>query len=431
MKIQPAKSLRGTLNLPGDKSISHRAAMFGGIAEGITRVNGFADSQDCQSTLDCLSMLGVEVKRENDTLLVSGPQGGLKKPARILDVGNSGTTARMLSGILAGQPFMSELTGDESIQRRPMQRIIDPLTQMGAKIESNQGRVPLKISGGDLKPITYRLPVASAQVKSCILLAGLLADGWTTVIESVPTRNHTELMLKTFGANLSVESVGEEQHIKVSGKAALHSQEIFVPGDVSSAAFFICAALMVPNSEIILKNIGLNPTRTGLIDFLIQNGAAIEILEKRNLNNEMVGDLRVRHSRLIAQTGEGFRIGSPLIANLMDEIPILAILATQSDSDFLICDATELRHKETDRIATIVEGLRAMGAKVDELPDGLIIPGKQTLTGALINSHGDHRIAMAFAIAALVADGPTEIIGAASAAVSFPEFFNCLNRLVK
>ena len=429
MKIQPARSLRGTVRLPGDKGISHRAAMLGAIASGTTIINGFASSQDCQSTLNCLSHLGVSAEKREGQLLITGPPSGLTAPQQILDAGNSGSTVRMLSGILAGQRFTTEITGDQSIQRRPMQRIIDPLSQMGAKIESNDGRAPLRITGGNLQPITYRLPVASAQVKSCVLLAGLFAKGDTTVIESIPTRDHTERMLQTFGVNLTVSPDGQDRRITVTGPAHLQSQEINVPGDISSAAFFVCAALIVPNSEIVLTSVGLNPTRTGLLDLLIDLGADIEILDHKHFNDEPVGDLRVRSGKLTSS--DRIMVDGPLIANAIDEIPILAVLATQSSAGLEIRDAGELRLKESDRIATVVEGLRTMGAQVEELSDGMIIEGEQRLRGARINSHDDHRIAMAFAIAGLVADGETEIVGAESAAVSFPEFFETLDSLAQ
>jgi 3-phosphoshikimate 1-carboxyvinyltransferase len=403
--------------------------MLGAIASGTTVVKGFASSQDCQSTLNCLSHLGISAEKRDGSLLIIGSSNGLNPPRQILDVGNSGSTMRMLSGILAGQSFESEMTGDQSIQRRPMQRIIDPLTQMGATIGSSDGRAPLRINGGNLKPITYRLPVASAQVKSCVLLAGLFATGETTVIEPIPTRDHTERMLRTFGVDLEIKTHGQDRHITINGPTRLESQEINVPGDVSSAAFFVCAALIVPDSDIVLTDVGLNPTRTGLMDLLSGVDANIEILNQKNFNDEPVGDVRIRHSKIVGR--EKIVVDGALVANAIDEIPILAVLATQSESGFVIRDAGELRHKESDRIATVVEGLRSMGARVTELPDGMNIEGKQRLHGARIDSHDDHRIAMAFAVAGLVAEGETEIIGAESAAVSFPEFFDTLNSLAQ
>jgi len=300
---------------------------------------------------------------------------------------------------------------------------------MGTTIESNDGRAPLRISGGNLQPITYRLPVASAQVKSCVLLAGLFAAGETTVIEPIPTRDHTERMLRTFGVNLEIKTHGQDRHVTVQGPARLEAQEINIPGDVSSAAFFVCAALIVPDSDIVLTDVGLNPTRTGLLDLLSGVGADIEILDQKDFSDEPVGDLRIRHSRIASH--EKIVVDGALVANAIDEIPILAVLATQSQSGFVIKDAGELRHKESDRIATVVEGLRSMGARVEELPDGMNIEGKQRLHGARIDSHDDHRIAMAFAVAGLIAEGETEIIGAESAAVSFPEFFDRLNSLTQ
>lgn len=426
MIIHPARSLRGIIALPGDKSISHRAALLGALAEGQTKIENFASSLDCQSTLDCLQHLGVTITRSGATVVIDGVgSAGFHASPRPLDAGNSGSTIRMLAGVLAGQPFTTEITGDESLRRRPMQRIIAPLAEMGATIEAQDGRAPLRITGGALKPITYRLPVASAQVKSCVLLAGLFADGYTTVIEATPTRNHTELMLAAFGAELTSQPTGQAQQITVHGPARLTAQEMQVPSDLSSAAFFIAAALMVPDSDLTIKAVGLNPTRAGLLELLTGLGAEIERLDQRTISGELIGDLRIRPGRLKSPAGL-VQVNGALIANLIDEIPMLAVLATQSDADFVIADAAELRHKESDRIKTVATGLTAMGAQVEERPDGLIIPGRQKLRGAAIDSHGDHRIAMAFAVAGLAAEGPTEILGAEAAAVSFPEFFQTL-----
>ena len=421
--IRPSGKLSGRLQLPGDKSISHRFAMLGAIAEGATRVANFATSQDCHSTLGCLRLLGVPISAEaSDRVTIQG-RGlwGLKASAETLDAENSGSTIRMWSGILAGQRFTTSISGDESLQRRPMKRIMAPLTQMGARIEAIQENYPpLTIHGGNLRPIRYELPVASAQVKSAVLLAGLYAEGETIVVEPVLTRNHTELALRGFGVEVSTS----QNTAAVRGGQKLCGIEATVPGDVSSAAFFIGAATLVPGSEILLTGVGLNPGRRGIVDLLIEMGASIEILESRLQGGEPVADLRVRQAAL-----RGGNIGGAQIPQVIDEVPVLSVLATQSEEGMEIRDASELRVKESDRIRSIVENLRAMGARVEEFEDGIAIPGRQRLRGTVVKTYADHRIAMAFAIAGLVADGETVIEGAECAGVSFPGFFETLEKM--
>lgn len=438
MKIQPASSLRGTIKLPGDKSISHRAAIFAALANGETVIENFASSADCASTVECLRNLGVEIERENSTVRVKGVgKNGFTAPVRELDCGNSGTTMRLLTGVLAGQTFDSVLIGDESLSKRPMRRVIEPLSQMGAKIEAENFCAPLKIFGRNpLKAIAYQMPVASAQVKSCVLLAGLNAGGTTTAINpaaetQTPTsRNHTELMLGFLGADIEETFIetenGFEQAISIDGNSELVARNLNVPSDISSAAFFIVAASCLENSEIVLENVGLNPTRTAILDVLKRFGADIEIVNEKNVNGEIVGDIKVRgHGNLTVQTASNLVAGD-VIANLIDEIPILAVFGTQIETGLEIRGAAELRVKESDRIKSIVENLRRMGATVEEFPDGLRVE-KSALKAATIDSFGDHRIAMAFAVAALFAAGDTEIGGADAAGISFPEFFETLS----
>jgi 3-phosphoshikimate 1-carboxyvinyltransferase len=423
ISIRPSGKLSGRVQLPGDKSISHRFAMLGAIAKGPTRITNFATSQDCHSTLACLQMLGVPVTAEANNRVTIQGRGlqGLKPSDKTLDAENSGSTIRMLSGILAGQRFTTRISGDESLQRRPMKRIMAPLTQMGARIEAvGENYPPLTIHGGSLQPIRYELPVASAQVKSAVLLAGLYAEGETTVVESVLTRNHTELALRGFGAEVKTG----QNTVSVRGGQQLYGIETAVPGDVSSAAFLIGAATLVAGSDITLQDVGLNPGRRGIVDLLIEMGAAIEILDSQLQGGEPVADVRVRPAVL-----RGGKIGGTQIPQVIDEVPILSVLATQSDEGMEIRDAGELRVKESDRIRTIVENLRAMGAHVEEFEDGLAIRGRQRLQGAVIKTYGDHRIAMAFAVAGLVAEGETLIEGAECAGVSFPGFFQIMETL--
>ncbi len=425
VKITSAVSLRGDFHLPGDKSISHRSAMFAAIGAGTSRLRNYSSARDCQSTLDCLEALGIVVKREPGLITVEGAGiDGLRAPTQMLDAGNSGTTIRLLSGILAGQNFTSEITGDESIQRRPMKRIIEPLVAMGARIEARESNfAPLTIHGGNLQAFTYTPPMASAQVKSCVLLAGLFTDGKTTVIEKTPTRNHTEVMLREVGAALQIETAADGQHISVAGRQPLKALgDYTVAGDLSSAAFFLVAALITPDAELRLRHIGVNPSRTALLDVLTSIGARIEVENPRLAHGEPVADLRVQSSTLRGD----LELSGAVIANLIDEIPILAVAATQLNGTLTIRDARELRVKESDRIRAIVDNLQKMGVVVEEFEDGLRLSGKQKLQGAAIESYGDHRIAMAFAVAGLVAEGETEIHGAEAASVSLPEFYQLI-----
>jgi 3-phosphoshikimate 1-carboxyvinyltransferase len=428
LSISSAQTIRGRLSVPGDKSISHRALMLGAIADGKTRIRGLAPGEDVRSTLNCLRQLGVSIQEQNGEIIVHGRGlAGLQKPAGVLDAGNSGTTIRLLTGILATQPFTTIITGDASLRRRPMRRIIEPLTQMGATITAQENDcAPLNICGGKLQGIHYTMPVASAQVKSCVLFAGLGADGETVVEEPIPTRDHSEMMLRKMGACVSVIS---DQSSVTSNRISIRAGkmlgcEIEVPGDFSSAAFFMAAAALLPKSELVIENVGLNPTRTAFLEVVREMGAAIEIANIKNESHEPVADLVVRHQPLRAVSVSGRRI--PL---LIDEIPILAILATQAEGETCLRDAKELRVKESDRIAALTRNLRAMGATVAELPDGLVITGPARLHGAEIDSYGDHRIAMAFAIAGLLADSPTTIHDAECADISFPGYFERLGEL--
>lgn len=421
--LSPARKLVGTIQVPGDKSISHRLAMLGAIADGQTSIENFASSQDCQSTISCLKLLGVPTQTtgENQLTLFGRGLQGLTTPREVLDAGNSGSTIRMLSGILAGQSFQTQITGDASLRCRPMARIIAPLSQMGARIQACENNYPpLLIQGGRLQGIQYLLPVASAQVKSAVLLAGLLAEGETEVIEPAPTRNHTEVALKEFGAEVSVQG----NRISLKGRQRLRAVKSRVPGDISSAAFFLVAATLLPGSEIILTGVGLNPGRRAIVDLLREMGASIEILNHQAQAGEPVADLRVKSAFL-----QGGSISGDKIPQVIDEIPILAVLATQTQEGLRIRDAGELRFKESDRIRSIVENLRSMGASVEEFADGMFVPGRQSLDGSRIRSHGDHRIAMAFGVAGLIAKGETSIEGSDCAAISFPGFFEVLDRV--
>ena len=423
-KVSPAKRVTGSVRMPGDKSISHRYALLAGIAEGPSEIDGFASSADCQSTLDCLKRLGVKIDREGDVVSIQGAGlAGLKPPQEALDAGNSGSTMRMLAGILAGQPFRSVLTGDASLSRRPMKRVIDPLARMGARIQSAEGGLPpLEIEGGTLKPIRYELPVASAQVKSAILLAGLFAEGETEVIEPSPTRDHTEIALEQMGAEIARHG----RAIAVRGRARLEGRKLQVPGDISSAAFFIVAALLVPESNLVIQNVGLNPTRTAMLDLLVPMGGRVKVLNVEMVNGELLGDLHVESSPV-----QGGEIRPEMVPGLIDELPVLAVLGTQSEQGLSFHGAAELRVKESDRIAVVAENLRRMGAEVEEFPDGLRVAGHQRLRGAEIETYGDHRIAMAFAVAGLVAEGTTLIRDSACVDISFPNFFTTLEQATK
>ena len=420
--IRPARAIDGIITLPGDKSISHRYAMLAAIADGTTTIANYSTGGDCQSTLGCIEALGATVER-GEKLSIQGRPDGLIEPNCDLDAGNSGSTIRMLSGILAAQPFTSRIGGDESLSRRPMQRIMTPLTQMGASIEARDDKFPpLTIHGRPLLGIDYTLPVASAQVKSAILLAGLFAKGDTVIREPVRTRDHTEIALAEFGAQIDCPP----RFITLHEGAKLHGRDLIVPGDLSSAAFFLVAALLMPESNLVIHGVGLNPTRSALLDFLVSMGASIKVLDLRQTGGELIGDLRVRASRVTGGAIEG-----PLTAALIDEIPALAILGAVSEQGLMVRDAAELRVKETDRIATIASNLQRMGVQIQTAPDGFSIPGRQQFRAAEIDSAGDHRIAMAFAVAALRADGPSAIEGAESAAVSFPEFFSTLHQITQ
>jgi 3-phosphoshikimate 1-carboxyvinyltransferase len=420
--IEPAARISGTVRLPGDKSISHRYAMLTSIAEGPSIIRNFSTGADCHSTLGCMRAMGVPVQVEGTTVRVEGAGlDGLRKPAGALDAGNSGSTIRMLSGILAAQPFSTEISGDESLARRPMKRILEPLSRMGARIEAREDNFPpLRITGGPLRGIDYTLPVASAQVKSAILLAGLYAEGETIVREPVQTRDHTELALRELGADISVQS----RTVRLSPGPRLRGRDLVVPSDLSSAAFFLVAALVTPASEVVIEGVGLNPTRSALLDLLAGMGAPIRILEVREQAGELVGNLLVRHGPV-----RGGVIRGGLTAAVIDEIPVLAVLGAVSEEGLLVQDARELRVKETDRIATVSENLRRMGVPVQVSEDGLEVPGGQRLRAAELDSFGDHRIAMAFAVAALAAGGPCTIRGAEAASVSFPEFWDTLEGL--
>ncbi len=399
--------------------------MFAAIGEGVSRLSNYSSARDCQSTLDCLQALGARVQREPELIIVEGAGlDGLREAARVLDVGNSGSTIRMLSGVLAGQPFATEITGDASIQRRPMKRVIEPLSLMGARIEAREGGfAPLKIHGGGLKAIEYAPPVASAQVKSCALLAGLFADGKTTVIEKTPTRNHTEIMMLECGAAIEIEKTENCERISVVGRKPLAALgDYTVAGDLSSASFFIVAALIAPDAELRLRHIGVNASRAALIEALKSVGARIEIENPRIARGEPVADILIRSSDLKGD----LELSGAVIANLIDEIPILTIAGARLDGTLTIHDARELRVKESDRIRSIVDNLRRMGAEVEEFDDGLRLTGKQRLRGARVDSFDDHRIAMAFAVAGLIAEGETEIAGAEAASVSLPEFYQLL-----
>lgn len=419
--VSPAKAVHGIVALPGDKSISHRYGMLTAIAEGSSTIHNYSTGADCQSTLQCMQAMGAKVERQDGKVLVTG--GPLTAPAQQLDAGNSGSTIRMLSGILAAQPFESSIAGDESLARRPMARIIKPLTEMGASIEARDGTYPpLVIHGRPLHGIDYTLPVASAQVKSAILLAGLFAKGDTIVREPVRTRDHTELALDAFGAD--IETAGGV--ITLRSGAKLAGRELFVPGDLSSACFFLVAALLMKDSDLILQGVGLNPTRSALLDFLIGMGANIKVSDMSQVAGEVMGNLRVRASKVT-----GGQMQGSLTAALIDEIPALAVLGATTEHGLTVRDASELRVKETDRIATIEQGMRRMGVTIETTPDGFHIPGKQQFHAAEVDSAGDHRIAMAFGVAALAADGPCAIEDSAAASVSFPEFWGTLREITK
>jgi 3-phosphoshikimate 1-carboxyvinyltransferase len=435
ISVSPAQAIDGIVNLPGDKSISHRYGILGAIAEGTTTIHNYATGGDCQSTLRCMQALGARVERDGAKIVIHG--GQLTEPKEMLDAGNSGSTIRMLSGILAAQAFTSRIGGDASLSRRPMGRIIRPLREMGADIEGSalDGKAasgsphdaaaqypPLTIRGRTLHGIDYTLPMASAQVKSCVLMAGLFAEGETIVREPVRTRDHTEIALRGFGADIEVQG----KVIRLAPGAKLTGQELMVPGDLSSATFFLVAALLMKESNLLIHHVGLNPTRSALLDFLVAIGASIKVIDVQQSGGELIGDLRVRASKI-----KGGVIEGALTAALIDEIPALAVLGAASENGLIVRDAGELRVKETDRIATLEANFKRMGIEIESAPDGFRIPGGQKFHAAKLDSAGDHRIAMAFAVAALAADGPCTIGEAEAASVSFPEFYSTLQEITR
>jgi 3-phosphoshikimate 1-carboxyvinyltransferase len=438
MIVRRAKRIHGSLTMPGDKSISHRAAMIAALAEGTSRISNFATGADCASTLSCLQQLGLRIERLNSEIVIEGAGlHGLRRPNEVLDCGNSGTTMRLLAGVLAGQSFTSILNGDESLRGRPMQRVIEPLRLMGAKISSNNGHPPLTVEGTDLlRAISYQLPVASAQVKSSILLAGLGARGQTKVIEAQPTRDHSERMLRFFGVNVEdgfVESENRTEHFAtINSVTRIAAQDVSVPGDISSAAYFVAAAALVRGAALQITNVGLNPTRSEFLKQLESLGFGIRITAHVVEGNEPRGVIdiawREPEGRLIRTP---LRFDGPSIAKLIDELPLLAVVGSQLPGGIEIRDASELRVKESDRITATARNLRNMGVDVEEFDDGLRVKGPARLQGTTIDSHGDHRIAMAFAIAGLMAEGETEITDADCVAVSFPEFFGLLHSVVE
>ncbi|OMP65857.1 3-phosphoshikimate 1-carboxyvinyltransferase [Domibacillus epiphyticus] len=417
-------SLGGKIEVPGDKSISHRSVMFGALSEGKTVIRHFLKGEDCLSTIDCFRKLGVKIEETDNEIIVHGTGwDGLKEPSSILDTGNSGTTTRLMLGILAGRPFHSVMIGDESIARRPMDRVTVPLASMGADIAGrDNGRfTPLSIRGRQLQPTEYKLPVASAQVKSAVIFAALQADGESVIIEPEATRDHTEKMIEQFGGSVRREG----DRIIIKGGQQFKGTDVYVPGDISSAAFFMVAAAIAPNSEVVLENTGLNETRTGIIDVFKQMGAEITV-EKTPAEGEEIGTVTVRTSNL-----KGTVISGSLIPRLIDEIPVIALLATQAEGDTIIRDAEELKVKETNRIDTVVDELKKLGADIEATDDGMIIRGKSKLHGGSVSSHGDHRIGMVMAIASLISDGEVELEDPEAIAVSYPEFFEHLHQLVK
>lgn len=415
--------LRGELTIPGDKSISHRAVMFGSLAKGTTEITNFLQGADCLSTISCFQKMGIEIENTQGRILVHGKGlHGLKAPSQILDCGNSGTTTRLMSGILCGQSFSSVLTGDESIQKRPMKRVMDPLTTMGANIKSRLGNgcAPLEIKGSRLSGIHYHSPIASAQVKSALLLAGLYADSPTSVTEPYISRNHSEIMLSSFGAKIRVKNTTAS----VEPNPILEAVNIEVPGDISSAAYFIAAALLVPGSEVLLKNVGINPTRAGILEVALQMGGKITLLNERLQGGEKTADLLIQSSDL-----QGVTIEGAIIPTLIDEIPIIAIMAACAQGTTIIRDAAELKVKESDRILLITRNLKAMGADIEATEDGMIIQGGKSLHGAHIHTAKDHRIAMSFAIASLLTDDEVTILDPECVNISFPDFYEQLYSL--
>lgn len=414
--------LSGELNLPGDKSITHRALLIGALARGITEVRGFLDSEDCRSTIGCLEALGVKINRRANRLFIEGRDMKLAEPEQVLNAGNSGTTARLLLGILAGQSFRAAVAGDYSLQQRPMKRVVEPLRLMGAQIEGEGDRLPLEIKGSGLHPINYRTQQASAQVKSAIILAGLYPAGETTVVEPYRSRDHTELMLAQFGAELKIEG----QSVSIGGQPRLKGSLVRVPGDLSAAAFFMVAAAIVNKSEIMLKNVGINPTRSGILDALTEMGVSLEIMNRRLWGREPVADIAVRGGAFL----KGITVDGELIPRLIDEIPILAVAAAVAEGRTEIKDAAELRVKETDRISALAGQLKRLGVRIEEKKDGMIIEGESRLVGNNVESFGDHRIAMALAVAGLAAEGDTLVHNAEVIGISFPGFMAAMRSLI-
>lgn len=421
--IGPSGPLRGEVTVPGDKSISHRAVILGALAAGETRIEGFLTGEDCLSTVACIRGLGVNVDVDGNSVRVQGVGlDGLKEPEDVLDAGNSGTTARLLLGVLAGQRFYSVLTGDGSLRRRPMGRVSGPLTEMGAQFwgRGEGNLLPLSVRGGSLKPLEYRSPVASAQIKSAVLLAGLFTDGETAVIEPERSRDHTERMLSAFGAKVSIHF----NEARVAGRPDLVGRLVRVPGDISSAAFFLVAASIIPGSDLIIRNVGINPTRTGVLDVLDEMGGRLEYLTRREESGEPVADIRVRAAEL-----HGVEVGGAVIPRLIDELPILAVAALFARGKTVIRDAVELRVKETDRIAAMAGELDILGAEIEEREDGFVIQGGHPVSGGIVRSHGDHRVAMALCIAALAAQSPVSLDSTECIAISYPTFFETLGAL--
>lgn len=417
------KPISGQIEVPGDKSISHRAVMLGSLAEGTTVITNFLNGEDCIRTIDAFKALGVSIEQNGTTITINS-EGihDLKEPKIPLYFGNSGTTARLMLGILAGLPFLTTIYGDPYLTERPMDRVIKPLREMGVTIDGRQNKslLPIAIRGGDLKGIRYTLPVKSAQVKSAILLAGMLANGETTVIEQTKTRDHTENLLRSFGADINVSGL----EVTITNKQKLTGTDVYVPGDISSAAFLLVAAAIVPNSQLTIKNVGLNHTRTGIIDVLLDMGAHLNITNEQTRNGERFGDLTISNSEL-----KGTTISGNIIPRLIDELPIIALLATQANGTTIIKDAEELRVKETDRIAAVVDVLSTLGANIEATDDGMIVHGKTTLTGGHVSAYGDHRIAMMNVIASLIAKDQVILDDDSSIAISYPNFFNDLKKI--
>ncbi len=429
MKLTPARRLNGRLTLPGDKSISHRAALIAALSSGSSEISNFSSAADCASTVACLQQLGVFVEIVDGKLRFAGDQKLIAPPAA-LDCGNSGSTIRILAGVLAGHDFTAELIGDESLSARPMRRIIEPLELMGASIESTDGKPPLKIRGSSdrLAPVTYQMPVASAQVKSAILFAGLFARGRTTIIEKSPSRDHTERLFNGFGVPVTTNS---DLSITIDGPARFTGGSITIPGDISSAAYFIAAAMLLPGSDLTIESVGLNPTRAAFLSVLRAWGADISTSDLRNERNEPIGTIHVAGGVRSTASDQDRTLSGAMIPSLIDELPLLAVVGSQIPGGIQIRDAEELRLKESDRLQTTAQNLRAMGAEVDEFDDGIAVSGPTQLRGASIDSYGDHRIAMAFSVAALIAEGETEIKRSECVGISFPEFYKLLHSLAE